>query len=400
VGRNILQFTDSFHQGGSEGQALQLTKLLLDTGSYNVFLATLDGTGILRPEFEKAGLSAIREFPLTSFYDLNFVSQLQKCVRFIRENRIELVHSHGFYSNIFGMLSAFLARVPVRIASKRETAGIRTTAQQRVERLAYKSADAIIANARAVRNQLIDEGVPAEKIHIVYNGIDASRLPGRQNGSDDRSLAEFFSKFGLPYDEHVQVVSIVANFRLDVKDHPTFLRSARRVLEIKPNVRFLLAGEGPLLDDVKAYADSLGLHDSAFFLGQAESVAELLAVSDVCVLSSKSEGFSNSILEYMAAAKPVVVTDVGGAREMVVDGSSGYIVPVGDDEAMADRIISLLCQPDRANAMGEAGRAVVEQRFSVTERLRKTTTLYEALLRKGKGKADSENPIPAVGERS
>jgi glycosyltransferase involved in cell wall biosynthesis len=106
----------------------------------------------------------------------------------------------------------------------------------------------------------------------------------------------------------------------------------------------------------------------------------LLRASDVCVLSSKAEGFSNAILEYMAAARAVVVTDVGGAREAVVDGETGYVVPAGDDATMADRIVALLDDAERARGMGERGRRVVVEKFSCEAQLRRTVELYERLL--------------------
>ena len=107
-----------------------------------------------------------------------------------------------------------------------------------------------------------------------------------------------------------------------------------------------------------------------FFIGRCEKVAELLSVSDVCALSSTAEGFSNAILEYMAAARPVVVTDVGGAREAVIEGETGYIVPAGDDQQMAERMIELLRDPKRARAMGERGKSIVEEKFSCERHLR------------------------------
>jgi glycosyltransferase involved in cell wall biosynthesis len=105
-----------------------------------------------------------------------------------------------------------------------------------------------------------------------------------------------------------------------------------------------------------------------------------LAVSDVCVLSSTSEGFSNAILEYMAASRPVVATAVGGASEAIVEGETGYLVSPGDDETMAQRIVSLLCHPGRAREMGELGRATVEQKFSSEAQLELTLNLYNRLL--------------------
>jgi glycosyltransferase involved in cell wall biosynthesis len=109
-------------------------------------------------------------------------------------------------------------------------------------------------------------------------------------------------------------------------------------------------------------------------------VAELLAVSEICVLSSKAEGFSNSILEYMAAGRPVVVTEVGGAREVVAEGETGYLVPSGDDAMMAERLVALLQDPERARAMGVKGKRVVEEKFSCAAQLSRTDSLYDRLL--------------------
>jgi glycosyltransferase involved in cell wall biosynthesis len=123
-----------------------------------------------------------------------------------------------------------------------------------------------------------------------------------------------------------------------------------------------------------------GIGRNTFFLGRCENLAQLLKVSDVCVLSSKAEGFSNAILEYMAAGRPVVATDVGGAREAIVEGQTGYTVPSGNDQLMASTVVSLLLDPEKANLMGERGRRVVEEQFSTRILLQNTEALYESLL--------------------
>jgi glycosyltransferase involved in cell wall biosynthesis len=142
----------------------------------------------------------------------------------------------------------------------------------------------------------------------------------------------------------------------------------------------VLAGEGELLEPMRALAAELGLARDTLFLGRCGNIPDLLAVSDVCVLSSIAEGFSNAILEYMAAARPVVATDAGGAREAVQDGVTGYVVPVGDHQTMASRIIALLQKPVQAHAMGENGLRIVRQRFSCEAQLQRTQDLYDQLL--------------------
>lgn len=385
MSNNVLQLIGSLNQGGSERQAVQLTRLLCESGSFRVFVATLDNSGPLRSEIERIGIDDIPEYPLTSFRDSNAVAQLRRFVSYLRANNIDLVHTHDFYTNIFGMVAASLARVPVRIASRRESA-VRVAKQRMVERGAYRLAHRVVANCEEVRQQLIrDEGLPAEKVVTLYNGLDMSRLRIERSNA---GASELLAGLELPGNGSRRFVTIVANLRahfpgpnpICLKDHPLFLRAAQRVRQVVPDAAFVIAGEGELLEDTRALAAELGLGSDVYFLGRCERVAELLSVSDVCVLSSSAEGFSNSILEYMAAAKPVVATDVGGAREAVVEGETGFLVRSGDDEAMADRIITLLRDPARARTMGELGRQVVEEKFSSAAQLKRTHQLYDRLL--------------------
>jgi len=161
-----------------------------------------------------------------------------------------------------------------------------------------------------------------------------------------------------------------------------FLQAARKVKENFANVAFVLAGEGELTESLKTLAKDLGIEKDTYFIGRCAQVAELLRVSDVCVLSSKSEGFSNSILEYMSAAKPVVAIDVGGASEAIVNNQTGFLVESDDDETMANRLIELLQNPELAERFGKCGRERVEKNFSLAAQLAKTSELYDKLLSK------------------
>ncbi|HEY0376142.1 MAG TPA: glycosyltransferase [Pyrinomonadaceae bacterium] len=370
--KTVLQLISSFHQGGSERQAVQLARLLSECGRYRLRVACLDGGGPLRGEVERLGLGQIEEYRLTSFYDRNMVTQLRRFAADLRENDVSAVHTHDFYTNVFGVLAARLARVPVRVSSRRETGGMRTPAQKKVERIMYRLSSAVVANSEAVRRQLVAEGVSESKIVTVYNGLDTARVAPRMGPAEARSF------FNLPRGR--RFVTIVANLRHDVKDHPTFLRAARRVSGEVPEAAFVLAGEGELTEKMRALAIELGLEKDVFFVGRCAEVADLLAISDVCVLSSRAEGFSNSILEYMAAGRAVVATRVGGANEAIVEGETGYLVEAGDDERLAARIVALLRDPERAGRMGRRGREVVEQKFSCEAQLARTLALYDRLL--------------------
>lgn len=368
--KSVLHLIPSFHQGGSEQQAVQLVKLLQADGTYCVHVACLERDGVLLDEIETAGLTDIPEFRLNSFYDANMVRQLRRCSKFIRDNKIDIIQTHDFYTNIFGMAAATMARVQVRIAAKRET-GMRSSTQRFIERRAFGFAHSVVTNAERVKNYLVESGVPRSKISVIYNGVDLERL-----SSTETARENILRELGLPTCESMQFVTIVANLRSAVKNHRMFLQAAAKVKSEVVNVGFVIAGEGELVDETKAFAAELGLSEQAFFLGRSSEVAELLSISNICCLTSESEGFSNSILEYMAAGKPVVATDVGGAAEAIVENETGFLVASNDDKALADRLIELLTDRDRAERMGDNARQVAEAKFSLTARKKETLELY------------------------
>lgn len=335
------------------------------------------------------GIRDIPSFPLTSFYDRNAVQQIRKFVRHLQAESIDIVQTHDFYTNVFGMFGAAVARIPVRVAARRETTGVRTRSQSKAERLAYQMANAIVANADAVKSSLINEGIKREKIVTIHNGLDLSRIAI----APSMKRSDILAQFKLP--EGYKFVTIVANLRHPVKDHGTFLRAAQQVAQAIPNVGFILAGEGELTNEMQQLASELGITNQTFFIGRCERVNELLAISDVCVLSSVAEGFSNSILEYMGAGKPVVATDVGGAREAIREGRTGFLVEPKDFQSMAARLMELLEDGNVAETMGQAGRRVIEEEFSCEAQLRKTEELFERLLSRGKAAVMPSEHLPS-----
>jgi glycosyltransferase involved in cell wall biosynthesis len=373
--KNVLQLIGSFHQGGSERQAVQLSRLLHEDNSYNVFLAALSNEGVLRREVENLGFTDIPEFPLNSFYDSNFLKQIRLCRKFIRENKIEIVQTHDFYTNVFGMLAARAANVKVKIAAKRETLGIRTKSQKIVEKGVFKIANAIVANSKAVEKFLIEDGISSEKIRVIYNGLDLERLAPKET-----NRAKTCAELGLPSDENIKFITLVANLRHDVKNQPMFLRAAKTIAEKIPEAHFVLAGEGELKESLENTAKEFGIADKTHFIGRCVKVPELLCVSFAGVLTSFAEGFSNAILEYMAASLPVVATNVGGASEAILENETGFLVASNDDQIFAKRLIELLQNEAKAKTFGAKGREIVERKFSLQAQLEKTLDLYERKL--------------------
>lgn len=223
--RNVLLLFDSFETGGAEGQLLLLARLLLESGRYGVHLACLRRRGRLLNEAEQLGVGDIPEFPLTSFYNWNMVVQLRRFAAFLREREISLVHTEGFYTNVFGITGAALARVGARIAFRGSVGGWLTPQQERIERAVFRIASVVHANSEAVSEYLIEAGVPAGKIAVVHNGLDLSRV----NPPSKLSRADAVAIFGLPQDPARRFVTIMANLHAPLKDYPMFLRAAARV---------------------------------------------------------------------------------------------------------------------------------------------------------------------------
>ena len=390
---NLLILIGSFDTGGAESQAVQLARLLKEEGRYRVHLGCMRRSGVLLEAAEGLDLGEIAEFPITSLANHTMAVQLRRLKAFVREQTIAIVHSQDLYMNVFGMFGAALARVPARIAFWGWIGEEFPFSRMLLQRSAFGLAHVVHANSERVKKQLVSIGVSEKKIVTIYNGLDLRRVTPEKGFR----RGDFLESLGLLPDTK-RLVTIVANMRLAVKDHSMFLRAAQLVKQEVPEAKFILAGEGERVESLRSLAAGLGLQDHALFIGRCDRVAELLAVSDIAVLSSKSEGFSNSILEYMGAGLPVVATDVGGIREAVIDGESGYIVSSGDHEALADRIISLLQRPEEARAMGARGRKIVEHKFSDHAQLQNTRELYDKLLENAGVKSQNRSEFAIGGQ--
>ena len=223
---------------------------------------------------------------------------------------------------------------------------------------------------------LIEQGVPGSRIEVIYNGVEVNNF---ETEPSDR--ARITDDLGLPRSPNTRYVTLVANLHLEVKNQSMLLRAVTPILAKHPDTHFIIAGEGRLKNDLERQADELRISDHVHFIGHCSSIPDLLRISFTGVLTSNAEGFSNAILEYMAAALPVVATDVGGAREVIVDGDSGFVVAVNDSDALGDRLIWLLDNVPIAEEMGRKGRAIVQEEFSPDAQLKKTVQVYDRLLR-------------------
>ena len=284
------------------------------------------------------------------------VSVLWRLAGLLKRRRIDAVVTVGAGDKMFwGRLAARLAGVPV-VASALHSTGFPDRVQF-ANRLLAPLTDAFIAVAEPQAKHLAaHEGCTAAKVRVIPNGVDVERF---RPGEPSRELRK---ELDLP--EGTPVVGIVAALRPE-KNHELFLRAAARVLSAAPRARFLIVGDGPKREELESLARVLNLTRAVRFLGTRKDVPEILSLIDVLALTSHIEANPVSILEAMAAGKPVVATRVGSVDQAVQDGRTGYIVAPGNEEELAARLIKLLSSRAEASTLGRAGRQFVVQNASI-----------------------------------
>ncbi len=372
----VLTFLTNFLIGGTERQVLNLVKNH-DRARFDVHLACFRLAGPLLPEVDPAAV-ALSEYPITTLPSLRTLWQQWRLFRYITSRRIRIVHAFGFYANVFAIPVARLSAADLVIASIRDTGDHLTPLQKFMQKWACRAADHVLVNAEAVRTALVQQGYQASRISVIRNGIDVSRF------QDPTDTAKNRIAFGFPATSLV----VAAFARLNhLKGIEYFLEAAAILRPRFADARFLIVGdsisESYRLELEKRAAD-LGLGDRVVFAGFRSDVAELLREVSVSVLPSLAEGLSNVVLEAMAAGVPVVATAVGGTPELIEDGVSGLLVPVRDAQALSRAIGSLLAEPGRRQAIGQAGRLRARQYFSLEAAVLETERLYERLLLAGR----------------
>ena len=368
-------------RGGTEKHVLDLAARL-DRDIFSPCVISTGGGGPLEDNLRSLDVPIhILEFRGLSIHPRNAAEYLRDARSFFREftvilrsHHAAIVHSYLPAANILGVFAGLIARTPVKIVSKRGLCQYKEghSLFSFFEDLANLSSDAVLVNSLAVEADVRrTERFLGRKIFLLYNGIDPETPPPAAVGS----LIP-----GVAWREDDPVVCYVANF-FPYKGHRDLVDAAHIVVEAFPRVRFLLVGRdsgemGSVQDRIEAH----GLSENVLLVGERDDAARIIASSTLVAHPSHTEGFSNTILEAMAAGKPVVATDAGGIPEAVVDGVTGIIVPVRNPRKMADALLALLRDPDRARAMGKAGKKRVLDRFSVEKMVDGMQHFYERLL--------------------
>ncbi|MCU1322147.1 MAG: hypothetical protein JWM43_1796 [Acidobacteriaceae bacterium] len=366
---HVLLVVDVFPRalGGGERIVLKLASLLPRYG-YRVSILTF----AVHPQSPalNAPPCPVYLLPITNTYDLTAVKAAFRLRHFIRQQNVRIVQTFFESSDIWaGFVTRSMTRAKL-IWSRRDMGILRTRKHHIAYRLMRRLPHAVFAVSNLVRQHGIEvDGIPPARVQTVYNGLN---------------LADWLASTERPVEPSPNPLITTAGNIRPVKGHDVFIRAAALVIEQFPNAVFSIAGEvlePAFFEELQALVRELKLSQHFTFSGGVTNLRDYLATADIFVLPSRSEGFSNSIIEAMAAGLPVVATSVGGNAEAVQDGASGYIVPPEDPAALAAAILKLLANHDQARAMGQAGKRIAAEKFTNEAMMAVTTNAYARLLK-------------------
>lgn len=379
----LIYIIDNLRVAGAQRHLLKLISGLSNT-NYSIGIICL-GT---KDENLVKGLNApVITFKMDCIWQPGFWLDFVRLIQFLSKNKPSLVHTYLNTSNVFGVLAAKLAGVPIAISSRRDLGQFRSGIIGLLERFTARLSDRVICVSQAVQRKVSDlDGLPEDKLTVIYNGVEITGSPSHQV-----TRSQVKESIGIGDDE--LVVGMIATMDREEKGHREFIEAAALVVKEIPNVKFLLIGDGYLRKSYELRAISSGYKDKIMFLGKRSDVSELLSIMDVSVNASYSEGMSNTILESMAAGVPVVATAVDGNLETIEDGETGFLVTPKDPGAIAQAAIKILKDKELAKKIGENARKLVSEKFSLDKMVKNYVELYEVLINPRQSATDTSAVI-------
>lgn len=347
----IVHLTASLNIGGAERIILSMAEKM-DRARFETHVCALgefDENSFL-PEFQKLG-SALQVIPVRHFYS---PSTLWDTIRYLRHHKFDVIHTHLTDADIIGRIAGWLTNTPV--VSTMHSTPSNYNKQQIDRRWLLRATNRLVPSylvgvSEEVRNLFIKEWrIPPERISAIPNATPLDNFLAIPVGTDSETA-------------NTLTVTNVGSLRWQKGQH-FLLEAAQIILKQRPNTRFVIAGGGPLEQELKMQAQALGITDQVIFAGLVRDIPALLEKADIFVLSSVREGLPISAIEAMAAARPSVLTDVGGNKELFESGVGGFIVPSRDVPALADALLLLLNDESLRLTMGRNARQKAQEKFS------------------------------------
>ena len=368
----ILYLIDKLMPAGTQVNLLEIIKRL-DRNRFDPRIIALVGGGELEDEFETAGVSPI-VLRVGKVYGPSGLKALSYLTRYMKKEKIDIVQTYFLHADILGSLAGKSAGVKRIITTRRDEGFWRSKRQLMLNRYFNRFADRMLANSAAVRESVYrSEKVSSRKLHVIHNGVDTGKFY-----SSDELRKEIRLELGIRNDEFV--IGMVANMRHTVKGHRFLIKALSLLDKSAFQGKLLLVGDGPLESKLEYYAASKGVLDQILFLGSRRDINPLLNAMDIVCVPSLSEGFSNTVLEAMAAEKPLIATNVGGNPEVVTDGETGFLVRPRDGKAIAEKILFLFQNEKVRSEMGAAALCRIQNDFTAERMVKLYEEFYEDLL--------------------
>lgn len=352
--KNILQVITSLNIGGTEKFLLNSLRYL--SKDYNFIVCYLKERGPVADEIEQLAIPVLR------------VRGVRDLANFIRRHPVDIVHTHLYRANIVGRIAAHAAGVPRIISSQRSIDDWKNPWHVWLDRWTARYAQTIIANSQYARDLLtMREKIPARKITVIYNGVEPLQE------FSDKELAGFRKKYDLR-DKDILIGSVTRFHReKGVQYIPDIVRAVARQ---KPDVRFILVGDGPERKKIETRINKMGLSKHVRFTGFYPGAVKITSLSNVFFLSSQEESFPQALLEALASGVPAVCTDVGGVKELITPRETGLLVKSKDPQLLAENIIWLLNHPQEAQAMGDKAKILARDNFQLSAKAKQLKELY------------------------
>lgn len=366
---NVLFVISGDLWAGAEVQTCSLIHALARTETFCLHTITFN-EGVLTEKLHGEGISVT----VLDEKKHSAPALVSGCLRVMRGHRPDIVHVNGFKENLLGGIAARIAGVRAVVRTHHGKGMIGASVKYNtIERINGRLfTDAAIAVSHDLKRHLVDFGLGKEKIAVIHNGIDLRPSLGEDKIESLRR--------DLKIEKGEKIVGTVGRL-VPVKDHKTFIASAKLILENEPCTGFVIVGDGPLRSGLERQAREAGVDSRVRFTGFRSDAPELLHLFDVFALTSIHEGIPMALLEAMALGKPIVATWVGGVTEVVADKRSGLLVEPENPRSFADACIRVLRDGNFSKSLSEHAAATVKEKFTLAASVSLTQELYRRAIR-------------------